>query len=76
MKKPVCLILSAALLALTGCGSPESPAPETPAITEAPTETAAPEASPRPRTGAGSAAGKLYDLLRRRRDRRRNGGGR
>lgn len=48
MKKPVCLILSAALLALTGCGSPESPAPETPAITEAPTETAAPEASPVP----------------------------
>lgn len=48
MKKPVCLILSAALLALTGCGSPESPAPETPAVTEAPTETAAPEASPVP----------------------------
>ena len=42
------MILSAALLALTGCGSPESPAPETPAVTEAPTETAAPEASPVP----------------------------
>lgn len=48
MKKLVCLVLSAALLALTGCGSPESPAPETPAVTEAPTETAAPEASPVP----------------------------
>ena len=48
MKKLVCLILSAALLALTGCGSSESPAPEVPAVTEAPAEAAAPEASPVP----------------------------
>lgn len=48
MKKLLCLILSAALLILTGCGAAEPPAAEAPAETAAPTETAAPEVSPSP----------------------------
>ena len=48
MKKLLCLILSAVLLALTGCGSAEPPAAETPAETAAPAGTAVPEVSPSP----------------------------
>ena len=46
MKKLLCLILSAVLLALTGCGAAEPPAAETPAETAAPAGTAVPEVSP------------------------------
>lgn len=48
MKKLLCLILSAALLILTGCGTAEPPAAETPAETASPAVTAAPEVSPSP----------------------------
>ena len=48
MKKLLCLILSAVLLALTGCGAAEPPAAETPAETAAPAGTAVPEVSPSP----------------------------
>ena len=41
MKKLLCLILSAVLLALTGCGAAEPPAAETPAETAAPAGNAA-----------------------------------
>lgn len=48
MKKLLCLILSAVLLALAGCGAAEPPAAETPAETAAPAGTAVPEVSPSP----------------------------
>ena len=48
MKKLLCLILSTALLILTGCGTAEPPAAETPAETASPAVTAAPEVSPSP----------------------------
>lgn len=48
MKKLLCLILSAALLILTGCGAAEPPAAEAPAETASPAVTAAPEVSPSP----------------------------